>query len=238
MSSGTDVLSSGFLSDISSSDDDIPPGVWERVRESRVSAGRTVAPPDPNAHKDRITFEIPMALVPGLDSTLIKPDLINGDRLIINILLDGGKGGRQRAYSPCLRADHVRCCKWRYVDLERDRHALCCYHLAWLLVGFARDVGGIISQPATSAPRVRSVIRQSFPQMQLYGPGGGGGGVMDRGGKGVGGGMSLGPRLNAAKALTTHPVLVKTIRMTRHFPALSKVLRATFRMASELVVRA
>ena len=85
--------SAGFVSEISTSGDDIPP------REVRRSIGLPVlAPPSADAHKDRITFEVPIDLYPGLDRSLLRPETLSasGENLIVNVFLDSGTSGRQR----------------------------------------------------------------------------------------------------------------------------------------------
>ena len=126
--SETSQFSPGFLSSVGLSS-----GVERGPKRICRFITSDMGAPLPPSVKDRIDIEIDVAALYLPRPDLLKDRVIVGTIFRLTVLFDGGNP--QRSYTPCLRRDHGRCCKWRFCHLEANRRDLCAYAVAWALTG-------------------------------------------------------------------------------------------------------
>ena len=89
--------------------------------------------PPPEDIKDRVEFLFNLDDL-GIDPTLVKAQaLVNEKQICVTVLWDNSR--KQRCYTPCVRNDHGRCCKWRLVHLATSYKDLTTWACAWALRG-------------------------------------------------------------------------------------------------------
>ena len=132
-SSADSEYSQGFL-------DDVDLGFWDPPTVKRIcrwaTGGISLGVRMPTAVKERVDIDVDLYEF-GLEGQmhLVKAGLLNGPMLRCSVLFDSGTGGEQRAYCPCVRHSHGRCCKWRMTRLDATRKELLAYMLSFLIAG-------------------------------------------------------------------------------------------------------